>query len=216
MKSFFLVIFIVISFSLSLFAQQSKLSKSVNYISGFIASDYFNSLKKDNDDLALADSIYLRALKFNKNNISETLFSLTFATVPYRKIPVVIPLIHSIVYFPLTSAEDSIYHKKNANLPKNFFFDTPQNSYGDKDKLAHFFGSAFLAYSSNVFDLGDLIGYFVEAFEEEFKVQSKIDFRDLQTNDFGNMFGNSLKKDNTILPSQIMILKTLFYFRYHL
>jgi hypothetical protein len=93
------------------------------------------------------------------------------------------------------------------------FFDTPQNNYGDKDKLAHFFGSAFLSYESNIFDLGKLIGYFVEAFEESFKVQSSVDLRDLDVNDYGRLFGTWLKESNKLLPSQIFLLRSLRFFR---
>jgi len=90
------------------------------------------------------------------------------------------------------------------------------NNYGDKDKLAHFFGSAFLSYSSNYFDLGNAIGYLVEVFEESFKVQSSIDERDLITNKLGNLFGTVLKQNKNILPSQIIILRTLSNFSYSL
>lgn len=215
MRYSILLILLFIFTSLSI-AQQSKLSKGVNYISGFIASDYFKSLKKDDSDLALVDTIYKRAVKFENYNYSEALFALTFAAIPYRKVPIKPPLINTIVNFPLTSAADSVYKLKNKNLPSQLYFDSPQNWYGDKDKIAHFFGSAFLSYTSNIFDLGDLFGYFVEAFEDEFKVQSAIDRRDLLTNDLGNIFGTLLKKDKNILPSQVMIIHSLTFFRYHL
>ncbi len=212
---FFLITFIlIITFSISSFPQQSKLSKGVNFISGFIASDYFIKLKSANNDLALADSIFLRAVKFYDNDIDEALLALTFACVPYRKIPVVLPIIRVIVYYPLISADDSTYNLKNENLPRYFFYDTPNNNYGDKDKLAHFFGSAYISYSSNIFDLGDLIGYFVENFEETFKVQSSIDDRDLRTNKLGNIFGKTLKKNKNALPSQFLIIPTTLNFIY--
>lgn len=200
----------------NIYAQQSNLSKAVNYLSEFIASDYFKSLYRTNDDLALADTIYLRALHFENYNYSNTLFNLTFAVIPYNKVHIRLPLIGIDYVYHLTSAEEKIFKKKNENLPKRLFFDTPRNNYGDKDKLAHFFGSAYIAYSSNFFDLGDLIGYFVEVFEQDFEVQNSIDFRDIETNYLGNMFGEILKKDKTILPSQVMIIRTLFYLRYHL
>lgn len=213
MKRLFFLLYFVTTFSAA-FPQQSNLSKAVNYISDFIASDYFLELKKSNSDIELIDSIYLRSLKFKDFDYSETLLALTFAAVPYKEVPIKIPLINLTVYYPLTSADDSIFLLKNKNLPKNLFFDTPQNNYGDKDKLAHFFGSAFISYSSNIFDLGDLIGYFVESFENTFKIQSIIDERDLRTNKLGNIFGDILKKNKNALPSQLFLIKSLFYFRY--
>ncbi len=210
---FFIPIFIFSSFSL--FSQQSKLSKTVNYISEFISSGYFEKLKVKANDLSLVDTLFNRAVNYRDSDYSEALLSLMFATVPYKKVPIQIPLIKTIVQFPLTSASDSVFLLKNKNLPKDFYFDTPQTNFGDKDKLAHFFGSAFLAYNSSIFDLGDLIGYFVEVFEEEFKVQSVIDSRDMMTNKLGYIFGTYLKKNKNIQPSNAFLLRTLFYTRYN-
>lgn len=197
-------------------AQQSKLSKSVNEISNYIASEQFAEIRNTYRDLASVDSIYLKALEINNNDYSETLLSLTFATVPYKEVPIQIPLIKVILNYPLISACDSIFNSKNENLPRYIFFDSPMDSYGDKDKLAHFFGSAFISYSSNIFDFGNPIGYFIEVFEETFKVQAYVDERDLMTNNLGNIFGKMLKQNKNILPSQIIILKTLSYFKYTL
>jgi len=194
------------------FPQQSNISKSVNNISSYIASNEFNHLRKEIGDLSIIDSIYFSALKFAQNNFTEALLALSLATLPYREVPIVIPLIKSIWNYPLVSAQDSIYNLKNENLPTKFFYDTPQNDYGDKDKLAHFFGFAFLEYSTLFFDFGNLIGYFTEAFEEDFKVQSSIDYRDLEVNFLGKCFGKLLKDDKSILPSQILVMRTLYFF----
>jgi len=214
MLTLFVIVFIV--FTNSSFPQQSKLSKSVNNISEYIASSEFLILKEKVGELSTVDSIYSEALMLNESDHSEALLSLTFATVPYNEVPIQIPIFKSILNFPLIAASDSIFKLKNENLPLYIFFDSPMNDYGDKDKLAHFFGSAFLSYSSNFFDLGNAIGYFVEVFEESFKVQSSIDERDLITNKLGNLFGTLLKKNKNILPSQIIILRTLSNFSYSL
>ena len=214
MKSyFFIALFLISTFQSN--AQQSRLSRSVNYLSEFIASDYFNKLNLSVNDLSLVDTLFIRAVKFEYNDYSEALLSLTFAVVPYKKVPIQIPLLKTNVEYPLTSDNDSVFHQKNNNLPKDLYFDTPGNSFGDKDKLAHFFGSSFLAYNSSIFDLGDLIGYFVEVFEEEFKVQSVIDNRDMMTNKLGYIFGTFLKKNKNIRPSNVFLLRTLFYIRYN-
>ena len=193
------------------YPQQSKLSKGVNYISEFIASDYFKKLSKSNSDLALVDTIYLRAVHFKNYDYSEALLALTFAAIPYRKVLIRIPLLNIIVKYPLTSACDSVFRIKNENLPKELYFDTPKGNFGDKDKLAHFFGSAYISYSSKIFDLGNLIGYFVEQFEKHFKVQSGVDPRDMMTNELGQIFGRVLKNNKSILPSQVFIIHTFQY-----
>ena len=207
-------ILITILLTTLIFPQQSNLSKAVNYLSTFIASDYFVELKETNSDLALVDSIYLRAIAFTKKDYSEALLALTFATVPYKKIPIVIPIIKEVIYYPLISADDSTFNLKNKNLPRYLFYDSPKTSRGDVDKLAHFFGNAFIGYSENIFDLSSLIGYFVESFEESFKVQSKVDYRDLDVNWYGDQFGKLLQENEKLLPSQIMLIRSLKYFRF--
>ena len=204
-----LSLFIIASIQPYIFSQQSELSKGVNYISEFIASDYFKNLAQTNSDLALADTIYLRAVRFKDYDYSEALLALTFAAIPYKTVPIRIPLLGLKLNFPLTSDCDSIFALKNKNLPKEFYDDTPAGNYGDKDKLAHFFGSAYISYTSRIFDLGNLIGYFVESFENKFKIQSAVDPRDMMTNTLGQLFGRILKKNKAILPSDVFIIHNL-------
>ena len=207
-----ILIFIIVLPS-SAHPQQSQLSKGVNYLSEFIASDYFLQLKKDNTDLALVDSIYIRAIDFYEKDYQEALLALTFTTIPYQRVPFVIPLLKIRLNYPLISANDSISSLKNQNLPSKLFFDSPDNDYGDKDKLAHFFGNAFIGYAENILKLADVFGYFVEAFEEDFKAQSEVDFRDVDVNWYGVQFGEMLETNKNILPSQIMTIRSLRYFR---
>lgn len=201
MKFFLLVIFLSAGF---IFPQQSKLSKNVNAITEYIASREFNTLKYP--DIEKLDVLYSNALQICDNDITETLLALTFACVPYKEVHLRIPIINSILVFPLISAADSIFHLKNNSLPKMLFPDSPNNDYGDRDKVAHFFGSAFVAHSQNIFDFTFLIGYFVEAFEESFEVQNQIDSRDIRTNKLGELFGEKLKCDEQIKPSDVLSL----------
>ena len=197
MNKFIFLLAFLISANFS-FPQRSQLSNEVQIISEFIASNSFLSLKEQKGELQSIDSIYLKALNITGNNVQEALLALTFAVVPYKNVP--IRFLFRFNY-PLFSADDSTFKKKNKNLPKYFFPDSPKNEFGDKDKLAHFFGNAFIAYTSQVFDLTKAIGYFVEVFEENFTPENQIDFRDLKTNRLGEAFGKSLKKDQTLLPS---------------
>ena len=104
------LLIITMIFVSSIFPQQSKLSKAVNYLSDFVASDYFVELKETNSDLTLVDSIYLRAITFTEKDYSEALLALTFATIPYKKVPILVPLIKEIIYYPLTAADDSTFN----------------------------------------------------------------------------------------------------------
>lgn len=211
MSHIFICIILILATSVP--AQQSKLSKAVNSISEFIASDEFLESRYIQGDLPAIDSVYAFALKINNFDYSESLLSLTFATVPYRAVPIQTPILKTRLNYPLISADQETFNKKNKNLPRFLFIDTPQNEFGDMDKLAHFFGSAFLSYKSRIFDLGELIGYFVEAFEESFNVQSQIDYRDIDVNSYGRLFGKLLKSNKSIFPSQVILLRSIRYIR---
>jgi len=194
-----LTFLLLILFNINIsYPQRSQLSSNVQEISEFIASQTFLSIKDQKGELQSIDSLYVTALRITGNNIQDALLALTFAAVPYKKVPV-----HFLFHFdyPLFSADDSIFQLKNKNLPKNFLSDSPRNAFGDKDKVAHFFGSAFIAYTSRVFDLTSAIGYFVEVIEENFTPENQIDLRDLKVNKLGEAFGKSLHTNNNLVPS---------------
>lgn len=206
----FIIIIILFPFLAS--PQVKHLFYAVDSLSKYIAAKQYNEI----NDLYAVDSIYLHAKAQLHGDLSETFLSLTFAAIPYKNVPIKLPLIHVILNFPLMCSADSIFKLKNHNLPAHLYFDTPDDNFGDRDKNTHYFGSAFISYSSNVIDLGNLIGYFVEVFEESFEVQNQVDPRDIQANQLGNLFGKIIKKHKNVLPSQVLILKTLYQIRMNL
>lgn len=204
------LIFLIILFPFLVRPQVQHLFYPVDSISKQIAYNNYHTA----EDLFAVDSIYIHARNLNKGDLPETFLSLCFAVIPYNKVPIRLPVIHTLVVYRLISSADSIFKLKNKRLPSHLFFDTPKE--GDNDKNAHFFGSAFISYSSNIIDLGDLIGYFVEVFEESFEVQNMVDPRDMEANTLGQIFGRIIKKHKNVMPSQVMILKTLYHIRMNL
>jgi hypothetical protein len=61
--------------SASHYAQQSRLSESVNKISSYIASEEFSSLSNHVNQIGLIDTLYSRSLLYNNNDVSEALLS---------------------------------------------------------------------------------------------------------------------------------------------
>ncbi len=192
-------------------AQSNKsLSDAVYYISEFVASEKFLKLKENHGDLELIDTIYTRALQYHNGDISEALLTLTFATLPFNKMPVHLPLLGTLDLH-LPSVDENLFKKKIKNLPSAIYFDSPVSDFGDKDKVAHFFGNAFLGYNEGFFNLSKFMGIFVELFEASFEVGGGLDRRDILTNHLGEMFGKELNKNAGLMPSQIMKLYFLFY-----
>lgn len=195
---------------------QSKYDKSfyggLFYLSEFIASGEFESFKKNNDDLAQVDLIYQKAINFYDGDFSEALLALTFTCLPFDHIKVKF-LFGSQINIPLPSPPKIIFKQKVANLPSRLFFDTPNTNFGDKDKLAHFFGNAFLRYNFGFFNLSKFMGIFVENVEEGLFIEGGYSLRDIIANHLGELFAESLKCNKDILPSDILKIYQLLFFR---
>ncbi|MCF6268374.1 MAG: hypothetical protein L3J41_01545 [Melioribacteraceae bacterium] len=204
-----LIVVIILLLTFSINAQifvEKNLEESINYLVDFINSDNFIELKKYNSDLDLIDTLFLRAIKFNNYDYSEALLSLTFVTLPFQKMPLHIPFTKITFALKLPSGADEQIPTKINNLPKNIFIDSPKTNFGDKDKVAHFFGNAYLAYSISIFNLSKFLSIFVELFEDAFKVKGGIDNRDFIANHLGYLFGKELLKNPNSLPSQSLKL----------
>ncbi len=215
---------IILTFALIIFPFKSVLfggnnmpsfEEGVIYLSEYIASDNFVELSNSNNDQALVDSLFKRSLRFYKGDISEALLALTFATLPFNKMPVTIPFFNIRISLRLPAVDEKLFKIKKNNLPGIVYFDSRTKGGQDKDKVAHFFGNAFLAYNIPFINASKILGILVELFESSFKVSGGVDFRDLQTNGLGEAFGNALRKNNKLLPSQFFKIYSLFYFSYN-
>ena len=205
MKQFTILILFISS---SCFAQ-SKIDDGIYSLSYFIASEEFKKLSETKNDFELIDSLFLRSVEFFEMNYSDALLAISFATLPFKNMPLKAPVFNFRISIPLPSVSDSVFHVKVDHLPKNVFYDTPAGAFGDKDKLAHFFGNAFLSYNFNLVDIAGFAGIFVELFEESFKVAGGMSSRDLTANVLGEVFGNALQNNKSILPSQVLKLYLL-------
>ena len=142
---------------------------------------------------------------------SEALLLLTFVTLPFNEFPFELPLINVQFGIPLPSASDSVFNIKTANLPKQFFFDSPKTNFGDKDKIAHFFGNAFLSNNVGFFNLSKFLGILVELIEDAFSAGGFIDFRDVTINHLGELFGTLLNDNENILPSDVLKIYSILF-----
>ncbi|MEW6652321.1 MAG: hypothetical protein AB1394_02515 [Bacteroidota bacterium] len=181
------------------------------FLSNFIASEEFSKLKETTSDLEQADIIYAKAVSFFKGNISEALLCLTFSCLPFNKIDFKTPL--GILKIPLPSPPNELFNKRLKNLPKNLFISSPKTDFGDKDKLSHFFGNAFLHYNISVFNFSKFMGIFVEKTEENFFVNGGFDRRDIIANHLGELFAEMLKLNPGANPSKALLAYQLLYLR---
>lgn len=188
-------------FSSNLYSQRKtpELNEGIMFITNYVASANYDSLKLHHSDLELVDSIYYNTLKFYNNNYSEALLALTIACLPIENFDIKIPLINIKVPLHVPIPKSELHKKKNKNLPKQFLFTKKHN---DVDKLSHFFGNAFWSYNIQNTRFTTILGYFVEYFEALFKVDGALDKRDIFINKLGENFGLELNFNKFAKPSE--------------
>ncbi len=201
------------SISAQIFVEKD-LEQGVTYMVEYIISNEFVYLASINNDLDLIDSLYLRALHYHNYDIEEALLTLTFTTLPFREMPLHLPFTNVRLSASLPSGPDKTLEKKIKNVPKKIFSDSPNTKFGDKDKVAHFFGNAFLSYSITIFNMSKFLSILVELFEDSFKVEGTIDNRDFIANYLGDHFGKQLLDNENFLPSTSLSLYNFFKLNY--
>lgn len=177
-----------------------ELIRDTRQIRAYIRDERFSVLMARCGDMRAVDAIYLKALKIADYNVARALFLSMVATLEHRNIDLKMPVLGSLK-LPLTFEEDSLFSARYKNLPSKIYPDTPAGEAGDRDKLQHFFASAYLAYASESPGFARASGDLVERGEAEFVVGGADDPRDRRANKQGQRFGHDLLTVRTILPS---------------
>ena len=174
------------------------------YIRDYIRDERFLILRSRCGDMRTIDAIYLKSLKIADYNIARSLFLSFMAVLEHRKVDVKMPIFKPLA-LPLTFEDDSIFNNRVKNLPAKVYSDTPPGSFGDIDKLQHFFGSAYLSYVSEAQGFTGTAGNLIEWGEANFIVGGTDDPRDKRANKQGKSFGRDLLVVKTLLPSDYLM-----------
>jgi hypothetical protein len=174
-------------------------------IRDYVRDPRFRLLLERCGDLRAVDGIYLKALKLTEFNVGRALFLSLMATLEHRNVDFRIPVV-GVLSMPLTFEQDSIFAARKKNLPSKIYADSPSTRDGDKDKLQHFFASAYLAYAAESPEFARQSGNFVEWGEAKFIVGGVDDPRDRRANKHGEAFGRDLLVVKTLLPSDYLQL----------
>jgi hypothetical protein len=169
-------------------------------LKSFIRSRTFLRLRREFGDRRAADAIYVRAMQMTNNNTAMALLLCSIACFDHRLVGIKVPIFD--LYLPLSNESEEEFTRRVRHLPTQLYDDTPAGEGGDRDKLQHFFGSAFLAF---VFESGGAatrFGEFVEEGEEAVVIGGVNDDRDLRADDQGRRFGTAALGDNRIYPSR--------------
>ena len=171
----------------------------------YIRSEEFRERRRAFGDIYAVDFVFDRALRLSWNNRGEALLITCFAVMDHARFGVRLPVLGMILWFPLTSefTEDMV-RRENA-LPTRLYPDTPRRATGDRDKLQHFFGSAFLTYCTESPESADRMGEFIEWGEERYIVGGVSDDRDVRANRQGQAFALRLLRDPDARPSALFL-----------
>ena len=169
----------------------------------YVRDPRFKVLSGRCGDLRATDAIYLKALRIAEYDIARALFLSLMGTLEHENIGVEIPVL-GVLKVPLTFEEDSLFKARTMNLPSRLYPDTPPE--GDKDKLQHFFASAYLSYATQSPEFAKESGDFVEWGEARFISGGDDDPRDKRANAQGDAFGRDLAVVKTLLPSDYLQL----------
>ncbi|MCX8057241.1 MAG: hypothetical protein N3F03_06510 [Ignavibacteria bacterium] len=198
MKAFLIIL---LSFA-SLQSQVKDIFEYGSKVNDLIAREFSISANIENN-INQVDKIFSFALSIADSNIADALLFCSIGTMTYPVFKAKIPLISLTLPFSFfTKYNEDLLKRKTKNLPSKLFEDSPSTEFGDKDKLVHFFLTAYLSYVFGK-NFSEEIGKFVEVFEEDFKIDGRIDERDLKINQLGAEFGEMLHY-KIIFPSFIL------------
>lgn len=171
----------------------------VKQVRDFVRSDEFKIFKEKFGDIIAVDLIYKKSLVVCNYNIADALLICGLSTLDHRKIKFKIPILGIKLPIFLTSESEEEFKRRVMNLPSHIFSDTLD----DRDKLQHFFLSAYVAYVNGGKVTADKVGILVEEVEK-FGLNLVRDERDIIANRLGQEFGFQLHKNPFVLPSRFL------------
>jgi hypothetical protein len=175
--------------------------QNITELKSYIRSSEFSDFKKREGDLAAVDEIYNHAFNLTRGNTGIALLISTFATFDHFTVDLRVPILK--IKIPLTNETKEEFEERLNSLPSKLYKDSPKG-YGDRDKLQHFFGSAFLTYVFENKAAADRYSEFVEVFEDNYIYSVGFDVRDIAANRDGQRFGYGLSKYYRTKPSDIL------------
>jgi hypothetical protein len=168
----------------------------------FVVSPVFARWRAQQGDLPAVDLLFRRSLQLCWGNTGEALLVCALATFDHRTLGLRLPVINFVLWLPLTGEFPEDFERRVQALPSRLYPDTPPE--GDRDKLQHFFGSAYLTLVFDSPESADDVGEFIETGEEAFVVGGVRDPRDERANREGQKFGLGLMANVETLPSEYL------------
>ncbi|HEY6172175.1 MAG TPA: hypothetical protein VIX80_07955 [Candidatus Kapabacteria bacterium] len=174
------------------------------YIEGYqlrdlIRSDVYTEETEGMTDREKLDYIYNEAYILSRGDFQAAQLASAVATLEHRTIEIKL-LFGASITLPLTFEPEESFTARVERLPSRIYSDSTE----DKDKMQHFFLSAYLKRTLGTNSLVRLLGSFVEAGEDAFIVGGVSDERDLHANEEGISFATSDERAPISKPSEYL------------
>jgi hypothetical protein len=169
----------------------------------YLRDPRFMDIRRLCTDTAAVDAIFLRAVEIADGDIRYALMIALLGSMDHFRLGIRIPLL-GVLWLPLTTETDSVFRVRYSHLPRRVLPDSVGRTESDKDKLQHFFGSAYIAYLTNSRSLANFFGNAIEVGEDAFVVGGVNDDRDKFANRLGQEFGLRLLDEEDVLPSDVL------------
>ena len=170
----------------------------------FIRDPAFLNVRRLAGDTRAVDAIFCRSMQMTEGNTAMALLLAAIATVDHRVIGIKSSIFR--LFFPLSDESAEEFSLRLRHLPARIYTDSPRG--GDRDKLQHFFGSAFLAFVFESRESSDRVGSAIEDGEELFIIGGTKDSRDVRANRQGQRFALALLDDSHRFPSEFLTADT--------
>jgi hypothetical protein len=179
---------------------------NVHELKAMVRTAEFQNMRERWGDQYAVDYAFRRVEQLCWNNRGVTLFVMFLGMIDHRNVGFRVPFLGPVLWLPLSGEFADEFDERLRALPVHLFPDSPPTADGDRDKMQHFFGSAFLAYLFGGSAPAQRVGDFVEWGEDAFVVGGTYDQRDLEANERGRRFAENLREDRLALPSGEMKL----------
>lgn len=165
----------------------------------YLRSTAWKGFRDSHSDREAMDEIFINADELCNDDRTAAILASGIATLEHKTIP--LKLLFGITLpLPLTAESQEDFDSRVSKLPE-FIYD-PKIS--DRDKLQHFFFSAYLIRTLKMNSLVQLLGNMLEIGEDLFIVGGANDLRDKKANNDGIRFGEKNKDEIPLLPSECL------------
>lgn len=162
----------------------------------YIASPAFGVFDSSVSAKTTFNEIYFEAVELAHGDISNALLAASIGSFEHEYIP--LDILGIIINLPLTSESHSRFERRWSHLPA-YLYHTQDL---DRDKLQHFFASAWLKSTLGMDWLVALAGEAVEQGENLFVIGGFVDPRDLHANEDGLHFATRSETKLSSRPSE--------------